>query len=78
MSVDVVIPMDFWEDNSEGVITSWLVSDGNRVEADALLAEVMVAKAQLEGTAPASGTISISKAEDEVISKGDIIAQITP
>ena len=78
MSVDVVIPMDFWEDDNEGVITSWLVSDGSRVQADALLAEVMVAKAQLEVTAPASGTISISKAEDEVISKGDIIAQITP
>lgn len=77
MSTEVIIPIDLWEDDEEGVITSWLVSDGSQVKADALLVEVMVAKAQFEITAPASGVISIRKAEDEMVSKGDTIAVIS-
>lgn len=77
MNTEVIIPADLWEEDNEGVITSWLVSDGKQVEAGALLAEVMVDKAQFEITAPTSGIIRISRDEDDVISKGDVIAEIT-
>ena len=77
MSTDVIIPGDMWEEDGEGVITSWLVSDGAQVEEGALIAELMVEKVQYELAAPASGTLKIGKEEEEVINKGDVIGQIT-
>ena len=76
MSIDVIIPLDLWDEDGEGVITSWLASDGSKVEEGALIAEVMTEKIQYEIESPGTGTLKISKEEDEVISKGDVIAII--
>ena len=76
MSTEVIIPADLWEEESEGVITSWLVSDGAQVEMGVLLAEVMVEKVQYEIEAPATGVLKIMKQEEEIINKGDVIAHI--
>ncbi|GAA0415905.1 hypothetical protein GCM10009133_25500 [Cocleimonas flava] len=76
MSIDVIIPDDLWEEDNEGVITSWLVSDGATVEVGTLVAEVMVEKIQCEVESPAAGTIKITKEEDDVVNKGDVIAHI--
>lgn len=76
MAVAVKIPTDLWEEDSEAVITSWLVSDGGAVSEGQLIAEIMVEKVQHEVRAPASGSISISQPAEAVVAKGDEIASI--
>ncbi len=76
MSTEVIISPDLWDEEAEGVITSWLVSDKSRVETGDLIAEIMVEKVQHEIQAPATGTLIITKAEDEIINKSDVIAHI--
>ena len=77
MQTDIIIPHDLWPEDGEAAITSWLASDGATVEMNALIAEVMVEKVQYEILAPASGTLSIARQVDEVVSKGDVIGAIT-
>ncbi|WP_416881623.1 biotin/lipoyl-containing protein [Marivita sp.] len=77
MATDIIIPSDLWDGEEECVITAWLASDGGNVKEGALIAEIMTAKVQYEITAPASGTLSIAKAQDEVAAKGDVIGTVT-
>jgi pyruvate/2-oxoglutarate dehydrogenase complex dihydrolipoamide acyltransferase (E2) component len=76
MAVDVTIPSDLWDGDQEAVITSWLASDGATVDADSLIAEIMVEKIQHEIRAPVDGVITLVKQVDDVIAKGDVIARI--
>lgn len=73
----VNIPTDLWEEDTEAVITTWLVSDGAAVSEGQLLAEIMVEKVQHEVRSPASGTIKISQPAEAVVPKGGEIATIT-
>ncbi|UWR98203.1 lipoyl domain-containing protein [Phaeobacter inhibens] len=77
MANDIIIPSGLWEGDDECVITAWLASDGAQVTQGALIAEIMTAKIQYEITAPASGTLSISKQQDEVAAKGDVIGAVS-
>lgn len=72
----VTIPTDLWEEDTEAVITTWLVSDGAAVSEGQLIAEIMVEKVQHEVRAPASGTIKISQQAEAVVAKGGEIATI--
>jgi len=76
MSTEVRIPDDLWEEDSEAVITSWLASDGGGVDEGEIIAELMVQKIQYELQAPAKGTLKIIKDIDDIVSKGDLIANI--
>ncbi len=76
MATNIIIPSDLWDGDDECVITAWLASDGGTVSEGALIAEIMTAKVQYEITAPASGTLSIDMAQDEVAAKGDVIGSI--
>ncbi|WP_010322073.1 biotin/lipoyl-containing protein [Marinobacterium stanieri] len=76
MSTEVRVPEDLWEEDSEAVITSWLVSEGANVEDGEMIAELMVQKIQHELHAPASGVLTILKDVDDVVSKGDLVATI--
>ncbi|WP_355660979.1 lipoyl domain-containing protein [Halomonas salifodinae] len=76
MTTDITVPADLWDGETEGVITAWLVNDGAEVAQGDLVAEVMVEKAQYEIEAPVSGRLSIAKEEDEVVSKGTLIATL--
>ncbi len=76
MAVAVNVPTDLWEEDSEAVITNWLVADGSAVSEGQLIAEIMVEKVQHELKAPSSGTISIGKQAEAVVAKGDEIASI--
>ncbi|KUO57287.1 MAG: biotin attachment protein [Alphaproteobacteria bacterium BRH_c36] len=76
MAVAVNIPTNLWEEDSEAVITSWLVSDGGTVTEGQLVAEIMVEKVQHEVRAPASGTITISQPAEAVVAKGAEIGSI--
>jgi pyruvate/2-oxoglutarate dehydrogenase complex dihydrolipoamide acyltransferase (E2) component len=73
----VIIPIDFWEEEVEAVITTWFVSDAAEVDKGDLLAEVMAEKIQFEIVAPVTGTLTIVKQQDQLIDKGDVIATIT-
>ena len=76
MRIALTVPADHWEDDREGVITAWLFNNGVDVDESDLLAEVMVEKAQYEIVAPAAGVLTIVKQEDEVVTKGAIIATL--
>ncbi|MBU1211597.1 MAG: lipoyl domain-containing protein [Alphaproteobacteria bacterium] len=76
MAVAVTIPTNLWEEDSEAVITSWLVSDGGTVTQGQLVAEIMVEKVQHEVRAPASGTITIGQPAEAVVAKGAEIGSI--
>lgn len=73
---DVAVPAELWEGDDEAAITAWLARDGERVERGALIAELMVQKAQLELRAPAAGVLHVLKPEDSVVRKGDVVARI--
>jgi pyruvate/2-oxoglutarate dehydrogenase complex dihydrolipoamide acyltransferase (E2) component len=77
MAVDVKIPTDLWEEDTEAAITSWLVSDGATVSEGQLIAEIMVEKVQYEIKSPASGTIKIRLPVEAVAAKGSAIASIS-
>lgn len=76
MAVDVTIPTDLWEEDTEAAITSWLVADGAQVAEGQLIAEIMVEKVQYEIKAPASGTIKLGLPVEGVAPKGGTIATI--
>ncbi len=76
MATDIVIPNDLWDEDEQTVLTTWLVSDGASVEAEALIAEIMTAKVQYELYAPATGTLRIKEKVDAVVSKGAVIGTI--
>ena len=73
---DVTIPNDLWEEDVEGVITSWMFEDGESVTAGAVIAELMVEKVQHELTAPAAGVLAVLKAAEEPVKKGETVARI--
>lgn len=75
--VGVTIPTNLWDEDTEAVITTWLVSDGGQVAEGQLIAEIMVEKVQHEVRAPASGTIKITQQAEAVVAKGGEIGQIT-
>ena len=75
--MDITIPTNLWDEDSEAVITSWLVSEGAAVNEGDLIAEIMVEKVQHEVKAPASGTVSISQPVEAVVAKGGKIGSIS-
>jgi len=76
MTVNVTVPSNLWEGDTEAVVTAWLTNDNARVEKGALIAEIMVEKSQLEIHAPASGVLRIVQSVDAVVNKGAVIATI--
>jgi pyruvate/2-oxoglutarate dehydrogenase complex dihydrolipoamide acyltransferase (E2) component len=58
--------------DSEGVVATWFVADGERVQADQLIAEVQVDKVAVEVPAPTAGTIRL------LVKEGDAVIQSTP
>ncbi|MEL6343674.1 MAG: lipoyl domain-containing protein [Myxococcota bacterium] len=74
--MDIVIPGDLWEDDSEGAVTAWLYDDGAQVQEGAVIVEVMTDKVQHELSAPTSGTLRIRAQLDDIVNKGDVIGTI--
>lgn len=77
MPQDVCVPTDLWEEDVEAVITTWLARDGASVRKGDLIAEIMVEKVQHEIRAPATGTLSLLKQANDVVTKGNVIGRIT-
>jgi 2-oxoisovalerate dehydrogenase E2 component (dihydrolipoyl transacylase) len=74
--MDITITKDIVEDDSEAVIVTWYFENGDEVEKDAVLADIMIEKASLELTAPCSGKLTIKMECEKVLSEGDVIATI--
>jgi pyruvate/2-oxoglutarate dehydrogenase complex dihydrolipoamide acyltransferase (E2) component len=62
--------------DSEGVLSTWFVADGERVRTDQLLAEVQVDKVAAEVPAPAAGVVHRLVAEEAIVRQGSVIARI--
>src|ERR1700760_1035874 len=76
MSVSVTMPR-LGESVTEGTVTRWLKSKGDRIEADEPLLEVSTDKVDTEVPSPASGILlSIKVAEDETVDIGVELAVI--
>lgn len=76
MAEPIRIPEDLWNDDTEGVIVAWLYDEGAHVERDAIVAEVMVEKAQVEIRAPAAGTLRRFKNNEETVRRGELVGEI--
>ena len=61
---------------SEGVVATWFVADGDTVATDQLLAEVQVDKVAAEVPAPRAGTVHLLVAEEDTVVQGAPIARI--
>ncbi|KKD59855.1 biotin attachment protein [Grimontia sp. AD028] len=77
MNMEIKIANDLWEEDEEGVITTWFVSNGGDIEKGEVVAEVMVQKIQYEIFSPATGQVTIIKKPDETVNKGDIIGLVS-
>ena len=74
---DVVFPELSKEDpQAEGVLATWFVSDGQAVQADQLLAEVMVDKVTVEVPAPHAGVVHLLVEEEAAVKQGTPIARV--
>lgn len=75
--IDVTFPALSEENpDTEGVLATWYVADGEQVAEGQLLAEIQVDKVSAEVTAPGEGTITLLVAEDEAVIQGASIAVI--
>jgi pyruvate/2-oxoglutarate dehydrogenase complex dihydrolipoamide acyltransferase (E2) component len=79
MSQEVIVPR-LGLTMEVGILTQWLVQDGDRVEADQPIAEIATDKIEHELLAPVAGTIADLHATDdeEELPVGTVIARITP
>ena len=78
MMSDVTVPQGLWDDDSPGVISTWLFEDGDTVTQGDVLAEVMNEKISFDIAAPASGLLTITCAAETEVSQGQVIGQIGP
>lgn len=77
MAVEVTVPTDQWEDDTDAVVTQWFASEGATVQEGALIGEIMVEKVQIEIHAPATGVMEIVVPIDGICRKGDVLARIS-
>jgi pyruvate/2-oxoglutarate dehydrogenase complex dihydrolipoamide acyltransferase (E2) component len=78
VSVDIVVPQDMWGESLEGVVVTWIYQNGAIVTQGKPIAEIMVEKAQLEITAPASGKLTILAVPETVIGRDQVVGRIDP
>jgi pyruvate/2-oxoglutarate dehydrogenase complex dihydrolipoamide acyltransferase (E2) component len=69
-------PLSKEKPDTEGILSTWFVSDGAAVAADQLIAEVQVDKVSADVVAPVAGTIHLLVAEEAVVTQGAPIARI--
>ena len=62
--------------DSEGVVSTWFVGEGESVAAGQLLAEVQVDKVAAEVLSPVPGVVRLLVEEESVVTQGDPIARI--
>ncbi|WP_104089324.1 biotin/lipoyl-containing protein [Arthrobacter sp. GMC3] len=74
--VEVLFPMMTGDPEDHGVLTLWLVPDGDTVHPYQVLAEVAIDKFDAEINAPSAGTLKWRVQEGDEVSQGAVIATI--
>jgi pyruvate/2-oxoglutarate dehydrogenase complex dihydrolipoamide acyltransferase (E2) component len=64
------------EPDAEGVVSTWLVIDGETVRAGQVIGEVMVDKVSSDIVAPADGVVRLLVAEEGTVVQRGLIARI--
>ncbi len=62
--------------DAQGVLATWYVTDGDKVTAGQLLADVQVDKVDAEVVAPSDGTVRLLVAEGDAVPQGVAIARV--
>lgn len=73
---EVRVSEDLGLGDDEGVLSAWLYATGDTVEEGAVIAQVMLEKAQMDLVAPASGVLTIVVPDEGAIKTGQVIAHI--
>jgi len=76
--IDVIIPDDIWEADTEGVISSWFFENGESVRQGDILGEVMIEKTSFDLIAPGSGALTIVTPAESTVTKNQCVARIQP
>ncbi|NNN15588.1 MAG: biotin attachment protein [Acidimicrobiaceae bacterium] len=77
MSTEVRFPwLSSQESDSEGIVSTWFVEQGEGVAEGQLIAEVQLDKVAADVRAPASGSLQRLVPEGGVVSQGTAIAVI--
>ncbi len=76
MSVTVHFPAISKDPNAEGVLATWFVRTGERVNAGHIIAEVMVDKVSMDIEAPVAGVVRLLCDEEATVRQGDAIAEV--
>lgn len=74
---DVPFPHMSDDASARGIVSTWFVESGERVDPETLIAEVAVDKTDMEVFPPAAGTITVLVPEGEEVPQGTPIATIT-
>jgi pyruvate/2-oxoglutarate dehydrogenase complex dihydrolipoamide acyltransferase (E2) component len=75
MHIDVELPDMGADAGDEATIAEWFVDEGDHVEADDVIVEVIHDGATFEVVAPTSGTVAERLFDDEdVVRVGDVLA----
>jgi 2-oxoglutarate dehydrogenase E2 component (dihydrolipoamide succinyltransferase) len=78
--LSVTLPDEAWEGTeagTEALLDSWLVAEGDRVEAGQVIGHVALVKAIIDLTAPAAGVIeSLDVLSEENFPRGRVLARI--
>lgn len=72
----ISVPYDLWEEDLEGVVSTWFYDDGDTVSAGDVVAELLVEKVQYEVCAPCDGVLRIQVNADDTVNKGDVIGSL--
>jgi pyruvate/2-oxoglutarate dehydrogenase complex dihydrolipoamide acyltransferase (E2) component len=75
-SVVLFPPLSKDTPDAEGVLATWFVADGDRVDRDQLLAEVQVDKVSAEVPSPSAGIVRLLVGEEATVTQGTPIARI--
>tara|TARA_R110002033_G_scaffold76268_3_gene127956 strand:- start:1454 stop:1684 length:231 start_codon:yes stop_codon:yes gene_type:complete len=73
---DILVPQGQWEPDQEAALATWLYGEGEAVQEGVTVAEIMVEKTSFEIPAPASGALSISVGEDEIVLPGQVVGSV--
>lgn len=73
---EIRVPDGIEGGDDEIVLSAWYHDDGAAVSEGTTVCEVMIAKAQVEISAPASGMLRISASVETVVKVGQVIGHI--
>ena len=79
MAINTIRMPQLGESVVEGTIGKWLVREGERVEKDQPVVEILTDKADSEVPAPAAGVVTkLLAAEGQVVAVGDALCEVDP